>query len=61
LTGRERGDQLIDPDSKPPDLGVEALDLVEQHLRDLGVVGIEAALQGLDQGGAFDELVKVSV
>ncbi len=38
---------------KSLDLGVQGVDLVEQHAGRLGVVVVEAAGEGLEQGSAF--------
>jgi hypothetical protein len=49
--GGHHPDQLPDAVSEPGDLGVQLIDLVQQHPGQLGVMLIEPAGERLDQGG----------
>jgi len=54
LGGGNVGDDLLGSGVEPLDLGGEAVDLAEQNVGELGVVLIEAAGEGLDQGRILD-------
>jgi hypothetical protein len=47
------GDQLVDPEGERLDLRAQGVDLIEQHLGELCVVGVEAAGQGLHERGVL--------
>ena len=46
MGGRDLGDQLLDTEREQVDLRAEGVELVEQQLRELGVVVIETAGEG---------------
>ena len=54
MGGGNVGDDLLGSGVEPLDLGGEAVDLAEQNVGELGVVLIEAAGEGLDQGRILD-------
>jgi hypothetical protein len=54
LRGRDCGDRLLDPGGELVDLAAEGVDLVQQHPRQLCMMVVEAAGEGLHQGGVLD-------
>ena len=51
--GLHCGQQLVDAGGERADLGVQRVDLIEQHPRQFGVVIVEPAGQRLDQSGCL--------
>jgi hypothetical protein len=54
LRGRDCGDRLLDPGGELVDLAAQGVDLVQQHPRQLCMMVVEAAGEGLHQRGVLD-------
>jgi hypothetical protein len=54
LRGRDRRDRLLNVAGELVDVAAQRVDLVQQHPRQLGVMVVEAAGEGLHQPGVLD-------